>query len=357
MNSETLFNLLNSFFAFCLENPLSSSEDLLNANNLKSFITEIDDGIGKNLQLTYDNSLTYKIINLTEVKTQLLSMIKKSSKFNPSDLFNNEIEKLDISKLANKSQNEIDSFIKLLIISALLSKESKNFGKRINEKNKSLIANIIKNYLNMKVKSQSEKKENIGKKFKIIPKDNNNDKGNKPEEINLTHVETSKTKENLKEYPNNLNNKEKELREKIDNEISISMEKDISKKELNDQLKENIENEKKLKNELDNINLKLIKQDKMIKLLHTNEVLYKNKIKNMEEEYNMLSLKLKKIQEISSRYNPNIFDNPTKEFELISGAMFNLGCIFWENKTENYQKKENNKWLDLERSRQYNESN
>ena len=358
MNSEALFNIINSFFVVSLENPFSSSEDLLNANNLKSLVTEIDENIGKNLKLTYDNSLTYKIINLTEVKTQLLAMLKKISKFSPSDLFNKEIEKLDLSKLANGLQNEIDNFIKLLIISALFSNKKKIFGTRINEKNKSLIAKIICDYTNIKGNSQSENKKPIVPKNIIIKTSKNNESniGNSPEKANSIKSQNIPVKKELKEYPNDFYNKEKELRDKLDNEIRISMEKDISKKELDEKLKQNIQNEVNLKKELENLNMKSQRNNKLITLLQTNEEIARTKLKSVEEEYKNLSLKFEKILELKSKFNPNISDNSTKEFELISGAMFKLGCMFWENKTENYNKKSKDTWLDIVRLRKYNEN-
>ena len=359
MNSEALFNVINSFFVVSLENPFSSSEDLLNANNLKNLVTEIDENIGKNLKLTYDNSLTYKIINLTEVKTQLLAMLKKISKFSPSDLFNKEIEKLDLSKLANGLQNEVDNFIKLLIISALFSTKKKIFGTRINEKNKSLIAKILCDYTNIKGNSQSEnKKPIVPKNIIITPSNNNNEsnKGNSPEKANSIKSQKNPVKKELKEYPNDFYNIEKELRDKLDNEIRISMEKDISKKELDEELKQNIKNEVNLKKELENLNMRSQRNNKLIALLQTKEEIAISKLKSVEEEYKNLSLKFEKILELKSKFNANISDNSTKEFELISGAMYKLGCVFWENKSENYNKKSKDTWLEAIRLRKYNEN-
>ena len=368
MNSEELLKTINSLFTFMINNPLNSSQEILDSNILKKIFDELDEDISKNLKLKYDNNLTSTILNLTEAKTHLLKLLK-ISKFDPSEQFNEEIEKLDIAKLSNKNQTYLDNFIQLILISTLYCKERKTFTTKLNSENKKVLSTILRKYLKQKPKRDTSKDKmnrtmKVGKSplKKIEGTNENKEKKSKREKSEDKIINHSNEKHNqtmgkgFQKMKINIDQNEKELRDKLDNEIRISMEKDISKKELDEELKQNIKNEVNLKKELENLNMRSQRNNKLIALLQTNEEIARSKLKSVEEEYKNLSLKFEKILELKSKFNANISDNSTKEFELISGAMYKLGCVFWENKSENYNKKSKDTWLDAIRLRKYNEN-
>ena len=364
MNSEEILKTINSLFTFMINNPLNSSQEILDPNILKKIFTELDNDISKNLKLKYDNSLTSTILNLTEAKTQLLNLLKKS-KFSPNEKFNEEIEKIDVAKLSDKQEIYINNFIQLILISTLYCKERKTFTTKLNNENKVVLTYILKKYLKQKQNTSTSKEQfnrttKIGKsplrKREINVDDENSKK--------MKSIDKKKVKNNEDFYKTmgnafqkmkiNNDENEKELRDQLDNEISLTMEKDVTIKELEERLISSNNNENQLKKELQNLNEKLEKQNKIINLYQKNNSLIKTKINDLEDEIKQLNVKLVKAKEIKSKFNPNIFDNCQKEFELISGAMYKLGVMFWGNKTENYNKtNEQNDWLEKERLKEF----
>ena len=365
MNSEQLLKAINSLFTFMINNPLNSSEEILDSNILKKIFNELDEEISKNLKLKYDNSLTSTILNITEVKTQLLKILKNSS-FIPTEQFNEEIEKLDISKVSNKNQKYLDTFIQLILISTLYCKERKTFTTKVNSENKKVLNYIFKKHLKVKqTTNTSTDKMNrtmkVGKSpLRKMDVNNENKEKSKREKSSDKNININNEKVNQtmrKGFPKmniNFNESEKELRDKLDNEISITMEKDAAIKELEDRLISSNKIENQLKEELLNLNGKIEKQNKLIDLYQKNESLNKNKIKSLEEVIQQLNVKLEKVKESRNKFNPDIFDNCQQEFELISGAMYQLGVIFWGNKAENYSKKVESDWLEKERLSNFN---
>ena len=350
MNSEELLKTINSLFTFMINNPLNSSQEILDSNILKKIFDELDEDISKNLKLKYDNNLTSTILNLTEAKTHLLKLLKVS-KFDPSEQFNEEIEKLDIAKLSNKNQIYLDNFIQLILISTLYCKERKTFTTKLNSENKKVLSTILRKYLKQKPKRDTSKDKmnrtmKVGKSpLRKMDVNNENKEKSKREKSSDKNININNEKVNQtmrKGFPKmniNFNESEKELRDKLDNEISITMEKDAAIKELEDRLISSNKIENQLKEELLNLNGKIEKQNKLIDLYQKNESLNKNKIKSLEEVIQQLNVKLEKVKESRNKFNPDIFDNCQQEFELISGAMYQLGVIFWGNKAENYSKK------------------
>ena len=162
MNSENLLYTINTLFNFTNNEPLKSSYEIIEVNNLKKILNELDDYNSNILKLTYDSNLNNLIDNLTKVKKYLLSILKISN-FNPTKQFSDVIEKLDIIKLINKSQYEIENFQKLIIISLLYCKERKTFLNKIKElkgNNIKIMIDIIKKiYINnnLNIKSQNNK--------------------------------------------------------------------------------------------------------------------------------------------------------------------------------------------------------
>ena len=365
MNSEELLKTINSLFTFMINNPLNSSQEILDSNILKKIFDELDEDISKNLKLKYDNNLTSTILNLTEAKTHLLKLLK-ISKFDPSEQFNEEIEKLDIAKLSNKNQIYLDNFIQLILISTLYCKERKTFTTKLNSENKKVLSTILRKYLKQKPKRDTSKDKmnrtmKVGKSplRKIEGTNENKEKKSKREKSEDKIINQSNEKHNqtmgkgFQKMKINIDQNEKELRDKLDNEISITMEKDAAIKELEDRLNNSNKIESQLKQELGNLNEKIQKHTKIIEVYKKNESVNKNKIKSLEEQIQQLNIKVEKVKESRAKFNPNIFDNCQQEFELISGAMYKLGVMFWGNKAENYTKKNEGDWLEKERLKEF----
>ena len=362
MNSENLLYAINSLFNFTINEPLNSSYELLDITNLKKIIYELDDNISNNLQLTFDSNLNNLNDNLTKVKMYLLSILKKSN-FNPTKQFSDVIEKIDINKLLNKSKYEIENFQKLIIITSLYCKERKIFLNKIKEikqNNIKIMIDIIKriyinNNLNIKTQNTKilklerdknnktiqsfnipiKKKETKKIKYKrrkvqsslIIQKRNENNSFNKTIRSCLTRTNSVSTINNVKTI--DLGNKN------LDNDISISIKFDKNEKlnELKEQLINVNKVENDLKKELENLKNKVKKQNKEIKLYQNGINLNKEKIKNYEEEVKRLQNKLNQ----SNKPKKNKQPNNIKEFELISGTMYNIGLMIWKNKIKKYK--------------------
>ena len=75
MNSENLLYTINTLFNFTNNEPLKSSYEIIEVNNLKKILNELDDYNSNILKLTYDSNLNNLIDNLTKVKKYLLSII------------------------------------------------------------------------------------------------------------------------------------------------------------------------------------------------------------------------------------------------------------------------------------------
>ena len=362
MNSENLLYAINSLFNFTINEPLNSSYELLDITNLKKIIYELDDNISNNLQLTFDSNLNNLNDNLTKVKMYLLSILKKSN-FNPTKQFSDVIEKIDINKLLNKSKYEIENFQKLIIITSLYCKERKIFLNKIKEikqNNIKIMIDIIKriyinNNLNIKTQNTKilklerdknnktiqsfnipiQKKETKKIKYKrrkvqsslIIQKRNENNSFNKTIRSCLTRTNSVSTINYVNTF--DLGNKN------LDNDISISIKFDKNEKlnELKEQLINVNKVENDLKKELENLKNKVKKQNKEIKLYQNGINLNKEKIKNYEEEVKRLQNKLNQ----SNKPKKNKQPNNIKEFELISGTMYNIGLMIWKNKIKKYK--------------------
>lgn len=361
MNSENLLYTINTLFNFTNNEPLKSSYEIIEVNNLKKILNELDDYNSNILKLTYDSNLNNLIDNLTKVKKYLLSILKISN-FNPTKQFSDVIEKLDIIKLINKSQYEIENFQKLIIISLLYCKERKTFLNKIKElkgNNIKIMIDIIKkiyinNNLNIKsqnnkiLKLQKDKNNKTIESFKIpiqkkeinkkknhrrkgqnslfIQKRNENNSFNKTISC-LTRTDSVSTINYVNTF--DLGNKN------LDNDISISIKFDKNEKlnELKEQLINVNKVENDLKKELENLKNKVKKQNKEIKLYQNGINLNKEKIKNYEEEVKRLQNKLNQ----SNKPKKNKQPNNIKEFELISGTMYNIGLMIWKNKIKKYK--------------------
>jgi len=361
MNSENLLYTINTLFNFTNNEPLKSSYEIIEVNNLKKILNELDDYNSNILKLTYDSNLNNLIDNLTKVKKYLLSILKISN-FNPTKQFSDVIEKLDIIKLINKSQYEIENFQKLIIISLLYCKERKTFLNKIKElkgNNIKIMIDIIKkiyinNNLNIKsqnnkiLKLQKDKNNKTIESFKIpiqkkeinkkknhrrkgqnslfIQKRNENNSFNKTISC-LTRTNSVSTINYVNTF--DLGNKN------LDNDISISIKFDKNEKlnELKEQLINVNKVENDLKKELENLKNKVKKQNKEIKLYQNGINLNKEKIKNYEEEVKRLQNKLNQ----SNKPKKNKQPNNIKEFELISGTMYNIGLMIWKNKIKKYK--------------------
>ena len=381
MNSENLLYTINTLFKFTNNEPLKSSYELLDVNNLKKIICELDDNItnnSNNLKLTFDSNLNYLIDNLTKVKMYLLLILKKSN-FNPSKQFSDAIEKLDIIKLLNKSQYELENFQKLIIITSLYCKERKTFLNKIKEikkKNIKIMIDILKriyinnnlniNTQNTKIlklekdknnktiqtfkiplqKKESNKiknKRRKGQSLLIFQKKNENNSFNKTIRSCLTRTNSVSTINNAKTI--DFGNKN------LDNEISISI--NFDRNEKKNELKEELINvtkvENELKQQLENIKKKINKQNKEIKEYQNEINLNKQKIKKFEEEVKRLENKLKQSNE--PKKNKPLKN--LKEFELIAGTMYNIGLMIWKNKLKKYNNEKNLDWQIKERIDQF----
>ena len=377
MNSENLLYTINTLFNFTNNEPLKSSYEIIEVNNLKKILNELDDYNSNILKLTYDSNLNNLIDNLTKVKKYLLSILKISN-FNPTKQFSDVIEKLDIIKLINKSQYEIENFQKLIIISLLYCKERKTFLNKIKElkgNNIKIMIDIIKkiyinNNLNIKsqnnkiLKLQKDKNNKTIESFKIpiqkkeinkkknhrrkgqnslfIQKRNENNSFNKTISC-LTRTNSVSTINYVNTF--DLGNKN------LDNDISISIKFDKNEKlnELKEQLINVNKVENDLKKELENLKNKVKKQNKEIKLYQNGINLNKEKIKNYEEEVKRLQNKLNQ----SNKPKKNKQPNNIKEFELISGTMYNIGLMIWKNKLKKYNNEKNLDWQIKERIDQF----
>ena len=135
----------------------------------------------------------------------------------------------------------------------------------------------------------------------------------------------------------------------MDNEINLTMEKDMNIKELQDKIKLSLKNQEELKKQIENSIEKLKKQNKIVQLYKSSDQMQKSKIKELEEKIKNLNSQLEKTNE-----NINPSDKSKKDSELVSGTMIKLGEIFWESKTENYALKAENVILQRERLKYYN---
>ncbi len=305
MESQSYFNAINSLFNFLIENPLKSSQELINANNLKSFVSELDDNISTNIKITDDDSISVVIQNLIEFKSKLIEMLEET-KFSPSNKFTEDIEELDVSKLANKSQKEIDCLEILLIISCIYCKKKKNFVQKIKE-NKTIIGKIIKTYSSQYGNKQSNNNEKP------------DDKSNKP-----IKVETNPQDNN----------------------------KDSIIKDLVQKLIQNRKIENDLKKESEHLDEVIKKNGEDIKSMKTNESNIINQIKEYENEINHLKVKYKTAKEATKKFNPNIVNEPGRELNLIASAFTEIGVKFLKIRKENYEKQFEPDWLEIERIRQ-----
>ena len=346
MESQSYFNAINSLFNFLIENPLKSSQELINANNLKSFVLELDDNISKNIKITDDNSMPALIQNLREFKSKLIEMLEET-KFSPSNKFTEDIEELDVSKLANKSQKEIDCLEILLIISCLYCKKKKDFVKRIKE-NKNILSKILKTYSSQYGNQQSNNSEKPDDKFnkpvkaETNPQDNNNNnlKQEKESDNNANNIIKSSFIFKIKKESN------------VVNENNNEINKDSIIKDLVQKLIQNMKIENDLKKESENLDEVVKKHNEEIKSMKTNESNIINKIKECENEINHLKVKYNTAKEATKKFNPNIINEPKRELELIASAFTEIGLKFLKFRKENYEKQFEPDWLEIERIRQ-----
>ena len=346
MESQSYFNAINSLFNFLVENPLKSSQELINANNLKSFVLELDDNISNNIKITDDNSISIVIQNLIEFKSKLIEMLNET-KFSPSNKFTEDIEELDVSKLANKSQKEIDCLEILLIISCLYCKKKKNFAKRLKD-NKNILSKIIKTYSSQYGNQQSnnsekpDDKSNKTVKVETNPQDNNNNnlKQEKESGNNANNIIKPSFNFKVKKESNVVNENNKEIN------------KDSIIQDLVQKLIQNMKIENDLKKESENLDEVIKKHTEDIKSMKTNESKITNQIKEYENEIKQLKVKYNTAKEANKKFNPNVVNEPKRELDLIASAFTEIGVKFLKFRKENYEKQFEPDWLEIERIRQ-----
>lgn len=162
---------------------------------------------------------------------------------------------------------------------------------------------------------------------------------------------------------NNLNiktkvalNNEKELKEQLDDTIKLNMNKEVNLKETEDKIKKSIQKQSELKEQINIANKMLKKQDAILQLYKKNDQINKSKIKDFEEKIKNINSQIEKLKEGKDKTNENVneINKGKKDLELVSGAIYKLGEIFWESKTENYVIKSENSFLIKQKIKQYN---